>query len=186
MTGSLRYMAPEVALHGTPYNEKCDVHSYAHVLWEMLALQRAYVGLAATQERFITEVFLNEKRPPIKASWPRRIQELLRRGWCPDPRQRLSAEQCHDLLRAELVSMRHGDDTGLEHVKRRSTFLHDESAREVASSPWTFYRPRKSASTTDISTLLAADDNNASQTSTNTTASPTKRFDWERHRTASM
>ena len=38
-TGSLRYMAPEVARQ-TPYNETCDVYSMALVLWEVCSLER--------------------------------------------------------------------------------------------------------------------------------------------------
>ena len=33
-TGSLRYMAPEVALR-LPYNEKVDVYSYGIMVWQM-------------------------------------------------------------------------------------------------------------------------------------------------------
>ena len=33
-TGSLRYMAPEVALK-LPYNEKVDVYSFGIILWQM-------------------------------------------------------------------------------------------------------------------------------------------------------
>lgn len=34
-TGSLRYMAPEVALN-SPYNEKVDVYSFAIIAWSLL------------------------------------------------------------------------------------------------------------------------------------------------------
>ena len=38
-TGSLRYMAPEVAKQ-TPYNETCDIYSVGLVLWEVCSLER--------------------------------------------------------------------------------------------------------------------------------------------------
>ena len=38
-TGSLRYMAPEVARQ-TPYNETCDIYSVGLVLWEVCSLER--------------------------------------------------------------------------------------------------------------------------------------------------
>jgi serine/threonine protein kinase len=38
-TGSLRYMAPEVA-HSRPYNHKADVFSFATLFWEMLSKQK--------------------------------------------------------------------------------------------------------------------------------------------------
>jgi serine/threonine protein kinase len=36
-TGSLRYMAPEVALN-KPYNEKCDLYSFGVLLWQMVMI----------------------------------------------------------------------------------------------------------------------------------------------------
>ena len=45
-TGSLRYMAPEVAL-SRPYNYKAEVFSYASVVWELGALQKPYEALSA-------------------------------------------------------------------------------------------------------------------------------------------
>ena len=49
LCGSLRYMAPEVAMD-LPYNHKSEVYSFAIVLWEMVALQR-------------TRAHANAKRP---------------------------------------------------------------------------------------------------------------------------
>jgi len=43
-TGSLRYMAPEVAAN-QPYNEKADVYGYGVILWEMLANDLPYKKL---------------------------------------------------------------------------------------------------------------------------------------------
>jgi serine/threonine protein kinase len=41
MTGSPRYMAPEVA-NAKPYNATCDSYSFAILLWEMVSLQVPY------------------------------------------------------------------------------------------------------------------------------------------------
>lgn len=41
--GSLRYMAPEVAL-GKPYNLKVDVFSFGILLWQMLSLKTPFAG----------------------------------------------------------------------------------------------------------------------------------------------
>ncbi len=40
-TGSLRYMAPEVAL-GAPYDERVDVYSLALVAWEAFHLRKPF------------------------------------------------------------------------------------------------------------------------------------------------
>lgn len=42
-TGSLRYMAPEVAVN-QPYDESVDVYSLSLVLWEIASLERPYKG----------------------------------------------------------------------------------------------------------------------------------------------
>jgi serine/threonine protein kinase len=45
MTGSLRYMAPEVATMKN-YNESCDTYSFATLLWQMMALKIPGGGVA--------------------------------------------------------------------------------------------------------------------------------------------
>ena len=43
-TGSLRYMAPEVA-DSRPYNHKADIYAFGILLWELLSCKKPYVGL---------------------------------------------------------------------------------------------------------------------------------------------
>mmetsp|Transcript_34169 Transcript_34169/g.82834 ORF Transcript_34169/g.82834 Transcript_34169/m.82834 type:complete len:428 (+) Transcript_34169:2-1285(+) len=85
--GSPRYMAPEVAL-GLPYNELCDVYSFALLLWELLALQKPYQHLSPASMR--ESVFLQsnhrqqrqQQRPRIHwSTWPIVLQDLLERSW---------------------------------------------------------------------------------------------------------
>jgi serine/threonine protein kinase len=52
-TGSLRYMAPEVALQ-MPYTETVDVHSFALISWQMARRKVPFKGLSMQQ--FMTEV----------------------------------------------------------------------------------------------------------------------------------
>jgi serine/threonine protein kinase len=79
MTGSLRYMAPEVLL-GQRYNETADVYSLSVLLWQLLSLRTPY-------EHYVRESIFRErmahmgKRPPIDAAWPVDLRDLLRRGW---------------------------------------------------------------------------------------------------------
>ncbi|CAE7533552.1 HT1 [Symbiodinium microadriaticum] len=47
-TGSLRYMAPEVALR-KPYNEKADVYSFAILLWQMGRDKVPFKGLSRSE-----------------------------------------------------------------------------------------------------------------------------------------
>eukprot|EP01042_Synura_sphagnicola_P000799 gene799-885_t len=60
-TGSLRYMAPEVALR-QPYNEKCDVYSFGIILWQMARSKVPYEGL--TSQTFLQHVVVNDLVEP--------------------------------------------------------------------------------------------------------------------------
>jgi len=118
--------------------------------------------VGATQERFMRHVFVEKKRPPIKHTWSRFIQSLLTKGWSHDPSERLDADNCQNILRNELVRMRHGDDTDLEHVRRRSTNVMDMDEDETEATHLTrrsaltprrqlrSYYERRSASMTSI------------------------------------
>eukprot|EP00457_Paulinella_chromatophora_P001621 gb/GEZN01001623.1/.p1 GENE.gb/GEZN01001623.1/~~gb/GEZN01001623.1/.p1 ORF type:complete len:882 (-),score=116.39 gb/GEZN01001623.1/:78-2723(-) len=61
-TGSLRYMAPEVAAN-QPYNEKADVYGFGIILWEMVANDLPYKTLHT--HNFYKEVVRRRMRPPL-------------------------------------------------------------------------------------------------------------------------
>jgi serine/threonine protein kinase len=63
MTGTLRFMAPEVGM-GEPYNEQCDVYSFALMVWEMLTCTRPYAQLS-NEKDFVKKVFGQGLRPKI-------------------------------------------------------------------------------------------------------------------------
>jgi serine/threonine protein kinase len=110
MTGSLRYMAPEVAL-GLPYHASCDVYSLSLVVWEMLALQRPYQSAAGKDEvTFQQKVFEGRCRPPLPSRWPAPIRELLSGGWAHDLRDRIDVSRLCAGLLAELARHRTEDD----------------------------------------------------------------------------
>jgi serine/threonine protein kinase len=120
-TGSPRYMSPEVAL-GQMYNEKCDVYSFAIQLWEILALKLPYE--LYTPKSLKEKVYIGPcKRPPIDSTWSNAIKILLKRAWEPDLHQRLTMDHVYKILRKEVASARDGDESDLEHVRRRSTFV---------------------------------------------------------------
>lgn len=61
-TGSLRYMAPEVAQHHE-YNEKADVYSFSLILWEMLTGTKPFAKLR--RDDFHSRVIAKVERPEI-------------------------------------------------------------------------------------------------------------------------
>jgi len=100
MTGSLQYMAPEVAM-GLPYNATCDVYSFSVLLWEMLALKRPYENYApsAMPQKIWSGP---HKRPLLDASWSETIQNMLKKGWSKDyVHERYSMKHMSAILQEE-------------------------------------------------------------------------------------
>lgn len=135
MTGSPRYMANEVA-NEQPYNEKCDVYSFGILFWEMLSTKVSFQNHEMMSLR--SNVWNGKyERPPVDAkNWSPLIVKLLQALWNPDYRERPTFGKVEEQLRHEIVDLRGGDDEGLDHEKRRSTFVFDkdELLKQVAAA----------------------------------------------------
>uniref|UniRef100_A0A6U2AG01 Protein kinase domain-containing protein n=1 Tax=Pseudictyota dubia TaxID=2749911 RepID=A0A6U2AG01_9STRA len=119
-TGSLRYMAPEVAL-SKPYNFTADTYSFGTVLHEMISLQKPYDGFSKRKHADL--VVRGDLRPDVPRSWPVPLRILIKRSWSREIRDRPSVESAYRAIRDLITKMRNGDDAGLEHAKRRSTHV---------------------------------------------------------------
>lgn len=119
-TGSLRYMSPEVA-RSEPYNLTADVYSFGLLLWQICSLKLPYDGMNR-QDHSELVVHGNE-RPQLESSWSTPLRILMKRAWEPDPLVRPSMESIYKILKREICALRDGDDSGLEHTRRRSTFV---------------------------------------------------------------
>jgi len=86
-TGSLRYMAPEVAMR-TSYSEKADVYSFAIVVWQMARDKLAYRDLS--RKEFHDRVVTHGERPKLDRSWPPQFSNLLEDCWHKDHHKRPS------------------------------------------------------------------------------------------------
>mmetsp|Transcript_17088 Transcript_17088/g.39510 ORF Transcript_17088/g.39510 Transcript_17088/m.39510 type:complete len:366 (+) Transcript_17088:46-1143(+) len=106
--GTRRYMAPEVC-QNKPYNAKADVHSFAYVLWEMLALQKPHATLSNVMYR--NSVVENGVRPNMDPSWPSRIQKLLVRSWDPSVSQRPTMKAIRTILEIEITELQQEEAT---------------------------------------------------------------------------
>jgi serine/threonine protein kinase len=137
MTGSFRYMAPEVA-NSLYYNQRCDVYSFSLLLWEMLMLQRPYDNFP-DQEVFMRKVFQQNTRPTIPKKWSRSLRALLAAGWSADQDHRLDMSILRSMLRAEVMHCKDGDETTLkgDSFLRRSThvYVFKEEKRPVIHAP---------------------------------------------------
>jgi serine/threonine protein kinase len=119
-TGSLRYMSPEVA-RSEPYNLTADVYSFGLLLWQVCSLDLPYDGMNR-QDHSELVVHGNE-RPQLDSSWSTPLRILMKRAWEPDPAVRPSMDSIYKILKREICALRDGDDSGLEHFSRRSTFV---------------------------------------------------------------
>jgi len=77
-TGSLRYMAPEVAT-SRPYNHKTDVYSFGILLWELLSCKKPFVGLDI--DEYFNQVVHNKVRPSFDPKWPEELRDLITNCW---------------------------------------------------------------------------------------------------------
>jgi serine/threonine protein kinase len=135
MTGSLRYMAPEVAL-GEPYDEGCDVHSFTIVFWFMLAIERPFKN-CRDQDSFFAHVFVQGLRPAIKRKWSETCKSLLKLGWEANKQHRCDMESVKAQLHRELCRLR-GDAELLlsdDSLRRRSTYVFEKGRLTTCSEP---------------------------------------------------
>jgi serine/threonine protein kinase len=105
-----------------PYNASCDIYSFAILFWEMFGCKVPFE--LYTMKSLKAKVWNDpHKRPFIQEAWPDSIRMLLERAWSHDISERPNMTEITKILRNECVRCRGGDDSGLEHGRRRSTFV---------------------------------------------------------------
>ena len=77
-TGSLRYMAPEVAA-ALPYNHKADVYSFGMILWEIFHGVKPFEGM--DRDMFYDRVVHGQERPDMGKKVPPEMAVLIQRCW---------------------------------------------------------------------------------------------------------
>ena len=99
-TGSLRFMAPEVALN-EPYGFSADIYSFGLTLWQMLKMEVPFDTITV-QKTFVDLVVKKGARPKIEESWGGPLTDLLKSCWHSDLTKRPTATQCVSTLSQEL------------------------------------------------------------------------------------
>ena len=99
--GTPAYMAPEMFEGSCEISEKCDVYSFAVILWEMAAAEVPWDG--ATPMQVIFAVGVQRQRLPLPPSCPAALLQLIERCWAADPRVRPGF---HEILQSLLVERR--------------------------------------------------------------------------------
>jgi len=137
-TGTLRYMSPEV-FKSVPYNYSCDVYSFSILLWEMMAMERAFAGygLKKHQER----VLLGGHRPPVNEKWPAAVRDILQRGWLEDTSSRPTMATMTQVLRTEIAGLQGKNASAKIHSKE--VVVSDEQKPAVANVTKTVPVPSK-------------------------------------------
>ena len=88
----------------------------------MLALKKPYELYTMTKLK--ERVWNGEhKRPFVDKTWPRPVQILFNRSWSKTLAVRPSFAEITESLRKQCVEARGGNEEGLEHTRRRSTFV---------------------------------------------------------------
>jgi len=102
--GTLRYMAPEVAL-GTQYDRACDVYSFGILLWEIMHVARPFEN--EPHDMAVVYAVSQGRRPTIALPAPRTVFEpIIAKCWAHVPKSRPSMEEVlEELMKQELCSL---------------------------------------------------------------------------------
>lgn len=98
-TGSLRYMAPEVAKN-MPYSLSVDAYSFGVLFWQLCALTVPYAGYSCKMHADL--VVGKGYRPTVDTSWPESWCLLMSQCWSVDPNFRPSFEHILKVMNTEL------------------------------------------------------------------------------------
>lgn len=138
-TGSLAYMAPEVALN-EPYNLSADVYSFGIVMWQILALDFPFADMSVKEHH--DRVILGNSRPPYSSSWSNVLTTMLRNTWVPDPLVRMKMALVNKTLRTEVLRCQ-----AIVDGARMSTTTTTSSRSSSSSSPVASMPPQARAAT---------------------------------------
>lgn len=136
MTGSRRYMAPEVVLCKN-YGLKADVYSYSIVFWEVFSGQSAYPKL--TMEKHFEQTVLKDKRPSRRScasTLPKSMIRMMEEMWSGDAQKRPTFRSICDQLGSEYVLSHHtdGNRSNKSHMSDRTSYLTNRSLRSRCES----------------------------------------------------
>lgn len=100
------------------YDTKCDVFSFAILLWEMIALKPSFQGMEPTD--FVHRVCVNKEREPIPRTCPLLTRQMLRDAWDEDPRHRPDMKRVAAVIREDLNDMTR-DEAVLDRTRHMNT-----------------------------------------------------------------
>lgn len=123
MTGSRRYMAPEVVLC-KEYGLSADVYSYAVLFWQVMALKMPFARLNTHQH--FTRVVMKGERPKALTFLSPLVEFMMEECWSNGRRDRPGFKRICETLKAELCTI---ESSSRESFKDRTSHLMDISYR---------------------------------------------------------
>ena len=102
LTGSLRYMAPEV-IKSEPYNSSADVFSFAIIFWQIMSLKKPFkkFDVKLHNEHVVQRGYC----PTCCKTWPKQWTNLMRESWSPHLKMRPTFNGIHQNLREETFKL---------------------------------------------------------------------------------
>mmetsp|Transcript_18624 Transcript_18624/g.23117 ORF Transcript_18624/g.23117 Transcript_18624/m.23117 type:complete len:394 (-) Transcript_18624:143-1324(-) len=116
-TGSLRFMAPEVALC-KPYNLSADVFSYGILFWMIISGAPPYKGYSVSMYENL--VVKKGYRPKVNSSWPKGWQSVMADSWSHDSKLRPSFHDIMETLRNEICEVGEDEDGTMLDISRKT------------------------------------------------------------------
>lgn len=101
-TGSIRYMAPEVA-KSQPYNLSADVYSYGMLLWHVFANEPPFITYSCKMHDEL--VVHKGYRPSVDPKWPVTFGDLMKGCWSNNPSKRPDFSYITELLAEETLKL---------------------------------------------------------------------------------
>lgn len=130
-TGSLRYMAPEVAKN-MPYSLSVDVYSYGVLFWQLCSLSVPFGNYSCKMHADL--VVGKGYRPSCDASWPESWGLLMSQCWNLDPASRPSFAHISKVINLELESWTlEGEDFATEEERNSKAGMEKIRARRGKS-----------------------------------------------------
>mmetsp|Transcript_28103 Transcript_28103/g.42520 ORF Transcript_28103/g.42520 Transcript_28103/m.42520 type:complete len:385 (+) Transcript_28103:162-1316(+) len=99
-TGSLRYMAPEVAMC-EPYDQRVDAYSFGILFWQICSLTTPFQGFSTKMHS--EKVVHGRTRPQPSFNWPLAWTQLQHECWSHDIFQRPDFEHIYNVLEEEVT-----------------------------------------------------------------------------------
>jgi len=98
-TGSLRYMAPEVAKR-LPYNQSVDVYSFSILLWQICSLEQPFAAYDVDKHSELVVHGTDRPRLDVK-NWSSDLCALMSLGWSKNISERPDFEYVASVLKRE-------------------------------------------------------------------------------------